>query len=37
LLLVAADELLRKVDGDARRLAQLKESSREFVASMSIR
>lgn len=37
LLLVAADELLRKVDADARRVRQLKESSREFVASMSIR
>jgi hypothetical protein len=36
-LLVASDELLRKVDGDGRRMERLKESSREFVASMSSR
>lgn len=34
LLLVAADELLRKVDVDGRRIERLKESSREFVASI---
>lgn len=36
-LLVAADELLRKIDGDGRRMEQLKESSREFVASIPSR
>jgi hypothetical protein len=36
-LLVASDELLRKVDGDGRRMERLKESSREFVALMSSR
>lgn len=36
-LLVAADELLRKLDADSRRIEQLKESNREFVASMSAR
>jgi len=34
LLLVAADELLRKVDVDGRRIERLKESSREFAASI---
>lgn len=34
LLLVAADELLRKVDGDERRIERLKESSREFAATI---
>jgi hypothetical protein len=33
-LLVASEELLRKVDADGRRMARLKEDSREFVASM---
>jgi len=33
-LLVASEELLRKVDADDRRMARLKEDSREFVASM---
>lgn len=33
-LLVAADELLRKIDGDGRRMERIKESSREFVASI---
>ena len=33
-LLVASEELLRKVDADGRRMARLKEESREFVASM---
>jgi hypothetical protein len=33
-LLVASEELLRKVDADSRRMARLKEDSREFVASM---
>jgi hypothetical protein len=33
-LLVASDELLRKVDADGRRMERLKESSREFLASM---
>ena len=36
-LLVASDELLRKVDGDGRRMERLKEGSREFVDSMSSR
>jgi len=36
-LLVAADELLRKVDADGRRMERLKESSREFAASMPSR
>jgi hypothetical protein len=34
LLLVAADELLRKVDGDRRRIEWIKDSTREFAASM---
>jgi len=34
-LLVAADELLRKIDGDSRRMEQLKEGHRAFVASMA--
>jgi hypothetical protein len=34
-LLVAADELLRKVDGDSRRMEQFKENHRAFVASMA--
>ena len=34
-LLVASDELLRKVDTAGRRMERLKESSREFVDSMS--
>ncbi|MDA8122614.1 MAG: hypothetical protein M0Z38_08630 [Deltaproteobacteria bacterium] len=34
-LLVASEELLRKVDADGRRMERLKEVSREFVASMS--
>lgn len=34
-LLVAADELLKKIDGDNRRMEQLKESHRAFVASMA--
>ncbi len=33
-LLVASEELLRKVDADGRRMARLKEDSREFVALM---
>lgn len=33
-LLVASDELLRKLDADGRRMARLKEDSREFLASM---
>jgi len=33
-LLVASEELLRKVDADGRRMARLKEDSREFLASM---
>lgn len=33
-LLVAADELERKVSGDGRQMEQLKERSREFVTSM---
>jgi len=33
-LLVASDELLRKIDADDRRVEQLKENSREFVASI---
>ena len=33
-LLVASEELLRKVDADGRRMARLKEDSREFAASM---
>ncbi len=33
-LLVASDELLRKVDADGHRMEGLKESSREFTASM---
>ncbi len=33
-LLVASEELLRKVDADGRRMERLKEDSREFVASM---
>lgn len=33
-LLVASEELLRKIDADGRRMARLKEDSREFVASM---
>lgn len=33
-LLVASDELLRKIDADDRRVAQLKENSGEFVASI---
>lgn len=33
-LLVASEELLRKVDADGRRMERLKESSREFLASM---
>jgi hypothetical protein len=36
-LLVASEELLRKVDGDSRQLEQLKDSSREFAASMAVR
>ncbi len=36
-LLVASDELLRKVDGDGRRMERLKEISREFVVSMPSR
>ncbi|OYV96497.1 MAG: hypothetical protein B7Z62_08075 [Deltaproteobacteria bacterium 37-65-8] len=34
-LLVASEELLRKVDADDRRMERLKEDSREFLASMS--
>lgn len=34
-LLVAADDLLRKVDGDNRLLEELKENSRQLVASMT--
>jgi hypothetical protein len=34
-LLVASEELLRKIDADGRRMERLKEDSREFVASMS--
>lgn len=34
-LLVAADELLKKIDGDSRRMEQLKESYRAFVASLA--
>jgi len=37
LLLVAADELLRKVDGDSRRIKWLEESSRESFTSMPSR
>ena len=33
-LLVASEELLRKVDADGRRVERLKEDSREFLASM---
>jgi len=33
-LLVASEELLRKVDADGRRMSRFKEDSREFVASM---
>jgi hypothetical protein len=33
-LLVASEELLRKVDADGRRMERLKEDSREFAASM---
>lgn len=36
-LLVAADELLRKIEADSRRIAQIKDSSRGFLASMSVR
>ncbi len=36
-LLVAADELARKVDADSRQLERLKESNRELIASMSAR
>ena len=36
-LFVAADELLRKVDADGRRMERLKESSREFAASIPVR
>lgn len=31
-LLVAADELLQKIEGDGRRLEQIKEDAREFIA-----
>ncbi|HQT98165.1 MAG TPA: hypothetical protein PK416_09870 [Thermodesulfobacteriota bacterium] len=34
-LLVASEELLRKIDADDRRMERLKEDSREFLASMS--
>ncbi|GAB4371060.1 MAG: hypothetical protein Kow00128_18600 [Deltaproteobacteria bacterium] len=34
LLLVASDELLRKLDADGRRIASLRESTREFLASV---
>lgn len=33
-LLVAANELLKKIDGDSRRMEQLKENHRAFVSSM---
>ncbi len=36
-LLVAAEELLRKIDGDGRRMERLKEGSPEFAAAMSSR
>ncbi len=36
-LLVAAEELLRKVDGDSRQIERLKEGSRGLIASMTSR
>jgi hypothetical protein len=36
-LLVAADELLLKIDGDGRRLERIKEDTREFISSLPSR